>query len=233
LIITVFAISFVMSAVLTQMESVVFLPQIGLGLIGRIVAASALSWAVFSVVAVWILGRGKRGFDDASQPLWVSDSRRSWGAALAGLGVLHLILYFVFGYYFAWRVPEVAQFYGGEDPGSLWAQLVLTARFRAWFFPFQFVRGVLWGILAIPIAVMVVGSRLKSALIAAGVFAVLVPSQLLLPNPYMPDTVRMTHLVETLFSRLLFGFVAVYLLRSTLVNAVRDSYGSRNLWSRK
>jgi len=37
-------------------------------------------------------------------------------------------------------------------------------------------------------------------------------AQLLLPNPYMPEPVRMAHLVETASSNLIFGFFIGWLL---------------------
>ncbi len=216
LVAAVFAVAFGMTAVLTQIESVVFLDQMSLGIVGRVVTANAVTWALFAPVAVWVLGRGKRGFENG-EVVQVSRSPSRWTVVLAATGLLHLILYFIFGYYLAWRVPEVAAFYGGEDPGSLWAQVVLTARSGAWFFLFQFARGVLWGVLAVVVASVLAGSRTASALVAATLFGVLVPSQLLLPNPFMPDVVRMAHFVESVGSRALFGLFAVWLLRSTVI----------------
>jgi hypothetical protein len=43
-------------------------------------------------------------------------------------------------------------------------------------------------------------------------FAVLVNAQLLLPNPYMPDAVRMAHLIETASSTFIFGLLVGWLL---------------------
>ena len=52
------------------------------------------------------------------------------------------------------------------------------------------------------------GSRTRVAL----VFAVVMNSGLLLPNPYMPEAVRMAHLVETASSNFVFGCAIVWLL---------------------
>jgi hypothetical protein len=145
----------------------------------------------------------------------------AWTGALVALGALHVLVYFAFGYYVAWRNPELAAFYGGEDPGTFFLQLQEVARSAPWFYSFQFGRGVLWGLLAVPVAVMVGGPRLYAALVAAVVFGILMPSQLLIPNPFMPDVVRWTHFWETFLSRLSFGFAAVWLLRSTVVVRLR------------
>jgi hypothetical protein len=44
-------------------------------------------------------------------------------------------------------------------------------------------------------------------------FAVVMNSQLLLPNPLMPREVRMAHLLETATSNFLFGWLIVLVLR--------------------
>jgi hypothetical protein len=43
-------------------------------------------------------------------------------------------------------------------------------------------------------------------------FAVLMTSQFLLPSPYMPEAVRITHLIETASSNFIFGGFVGWLL---------------------
>lgn len=225
LILTVFALGFTMSAVLPHLESLVFLPQMSRTLIGRLVLSNALIWGLLSPFAVWLLGRHENGRTNAEASESVkatpvphaSRSVAAWSGALVSLGGLHILSYFAFGYYIAWRIPELASFYGGEDPGTLFLQLQGIASDAPWFFPFQFGRGLLWGLLAVPVAVMIRGPRIYAALAAAVVFGILASTQLLIPNPILPDVVRWAHFWETLLSRLSFGFAAVLLLRSTVV----------------
>ena len=54
-----------------------------------------------------------------------------------------------------------------------------------------------------------VGAGLAVALL----FSVVMNSQLLLPNAFMPREVRMAHLVETASSNFLFGWLIVLVLR--------------------
>jgi hypothetical protein len=226
LVVTVFAIGFMMSAVLPQLESFVFLPGMSRALIGGLVLSNAVTWAFLSPLAVWLLGRRGQGRPNEAASVGgdtypsprPSHSMAAWSGALVALGALHILLYFPFGYYIAWRTPELASFYGGEDPGTFFLQLREIARDTPWLYAFQFGRGVLWGLLAVPVAIMVGGPRLHAVLVAGVVFGILMPSQLLFPNPFMPDAVRWAHFWETLLSRLSFGFAAVWLLRSSVVS---------------
>jgi hypothetical protein len=81
-----------------------------------------------------------------------------------------------------------------------------------WLIPFQMVRALLWTALALPVIRMMKGDRLETALAVGLVFSVVMNAQLLLPNPYMPEAVRMAHLAETASSNFLFGILVGWLL---------------------
>lgn len=55
---------------------------------------------------------------------------------------------------------------------------------------------------------------LASWLVKLALLFAVMPSLLLLPNPLMPDEVRMAHLLETTTSNFLFGWLVVLILRS-------------------
>jgi len=59
---------------------------------------------------------------------------------------------------------------------------------------------------------MLKGGWLEAAITIALLFSVLMNAQLLLPNPYMPATVRMSHFVETASSNFIFGMLIGWLL---------------------
>jgi hypothetical protein len=92
---------------------------------------------------------------------------------------------------------------------------------------------MLWAVLAMPVIRMMRGRWPETALAIGLLFAVVMNSQLLLPNPYMPEPVRMTHLKETASSNLLFGLLVGWLLtqgrgspRAGSRDATRDSDAS-------
>jgi hypothetical protein len=70
----------------------------------------------------------------------------------------------------------------------------------------------MWTAIAVPVIKMMKGEWWERGFAVALLFAVMT-SQLLLPNPLMPDEVRMAHLLETATSNFLFGWLVVLILR--------------------
>jgi hypothetical protein len=98
------------------------------------------------------------------------------------------------------------------DEGSFLVHMGTVVRDTPWMIPFQILRGLFWIAIALPVVRMLRGGWQETAVAVGLVFAVLMTTQLLLPNPYMPDAVRTTHLVETASSTFLFGVLVGWLL---------------------
>lgn len=212
LILVMFTVMFLITGVLSHIDTLYFLEDVSSSLVGKLVGAAALLAALFTPASVWILGRGRSGAPEDRV-----HERRSgtyWAVVLSVLATLHIVIYFAFGYYVVWQSSEALAFYGGEDPGSFMLQMASVVRDTPWLVPIQVLRGALWGLVAALLAGSLVGSRLSASLITAAVLVTLFALPLLIPNPLMPDAVRQVHLIETVLSRGLFGFLAVWILRS-------------------
>jgi len=172
----------------------------------------ALIAAPFSALAVLILGKRKAKAVDTESNERLIMPIGEWSWKLAVIALAYLILYFTFGYFIAWQNPAVREYYGGTDPGSFFAQMSIVLRDTPWLVPFQILRAMLWIVVALPVIRMMKGSWPETALVIALLFSVVMNSQLLLPNPYMPDAVRMAHLIETASSNFIFGFLIGWLL---------------------
>ena len=122
------------------------------------------------------------------------------------------VLYFTFGYFIAWKSAAVRAYYGGSDPGSFVGQMSTVLRDMPLLLPLQAIRALLWTAIAVPVIRMMKGQWWEAGLAVALLFAVVMNSQLLLPNPYMPPEVRKVHLFETACSNFLFGWVIVLVL---------------------
>jgi hypothetical protein len=137
------------------------------------------------------------------------------------LAVVYVAVYLLAGYFIAYRNPDVLAYYNDTDPGSFAAQVSKIWATAPWFFGFQFARGILWVVVVMPLIAWLRGGRLEAALLTACLYTVWVV-MLLAPNPYMPASVRMTHLVETTCSNLLFGaLVGAVLARGAAGNRSR------------
>jgi len=205
LIATVFFVFYGVATFMGQIESAVFLTHLPPGMLPRLFLMGALIAAPFSVLAVLILGKRKAEAVDTRPDSRLVMPASEWAWKLAVIALAYLILYFTFGYFVAWRQPAVQEYYGGTDSGSFVAQMRTVLRNTPWLVPFQIVRAMFWVALALPVIRMLKGQRTETALAVGLLFAVVMNAQLLLPNPYMPEPVRMAHLVETASSNFIFG----------------------------
>lgn len=211
LCLTMFLLFFGAATFMGQIESLVYLGdrmppgmQSGLFLMGLFTAA------LFTPIALLILGRWRPVAADAEPNPRLRMAAWSWVWKLAVGAAVMLGLYYLFGYYVAWKSAEVRAYYGGSDPGTFLAQMRDVATATPWMLPLQYGRGLLWVLLALPVIRMMRGPWWEAGLAVSLNFTV--PSlYLLLPNPLMPEAVRMAHLVETVPYQFLFGWFVVWL----------------------
>ena len=212
LILAIFAVFYGVSTFMPQIESAVFLTRLPPGMVPRFFLMGFLIAAPFSALAVVILGKRNAELSDVQADLGLVMPVSEWSWKLGAIAVAYVILYFTFGYFIAWRNPAVREYYGGADPGSFLAQMGSVVRERPWLVAFQIFRAMCWVAIALPVIRMLDGDWLETALALGITFAVLMNAQLLLPNPYMPEPVRMVHLVETASSNFIFGVLIGWLL---------------------
>lgn len=211
LVATVFVVFYGVMTFMPQIESAVFLTRLPPGTVPRLFLMGALVAAPFSVLAVLILGKRKGIAVEAEPDSRVVMPSSEWVWKLAVIALVYLILYFTFGYFIAWKNPAVPEYYGGTDPGSFFAQMGTVLRNTPWLIPFQILRAMFWVALALPVIRMLKGQWPETAIALGSLFAVMT-APLLLPNPYMPEAVRMAHLVETASSNFIFGVFIAWLL---------------------
>lgn len=126
---------------------------------------------------------------------------------LALIGISYVCIYFLFGYFVAWQVEDLRMFYSGDptDHGFL-ASMANNFHDNPVLFPFQFVRGVLFGVFVLPVVQMFKG-RPRQLLISLILVFVSPGLGLAIPNFLFPDTVRWAHFVEMITSMSLFAVV--------------------------
>lgn len=212
LIAAAFFVFYGVTTFMPQIESAVFLTRLPPGTVPRLFLMGVLIAAPFSVLAVLTLGKRKAGSEDTGANTRLIMPASEWVWKLAVIAVVYVVLYFTFGYFVAWRHPGVPEYYGGVDPGSFLAQMRTVLRNTPWLIPFQIARAICWVALALPVVRMLKGKWPETALSIGLLFAVVMNAPLLLPNPYMPEGVRMAHLVETASSNLIFGVLVGWLL---------------------
>ena len=212
LAVTVFLVYYGVATLMGQIESAVFITRLPAGALPRLFFMGALVAAPFAALAVLILGKRKASPADTGSTTRLDMPAHEWTWKLSVIAVVYVVLYFTFGYFIAWRHPEVRAYYNGVDMGSFPAHMAMVARDTPWLIPFQAMRAMLWTALALSVVHMMKAGRLETALAVGLLFSVVMNAQLLLPNPYMPDAVRMAHLIETTSSNFLFGALVGWLM---------------------
>jgi len=205
LVVTVFLVFFGVKTFLSQIETVVFLNYfvdiVPTEIIPKLFMMGAITAALFSPLAVLIHGRMK-GAEKSQEPNqrlvlpW-----KEWAWKLILIAIIYLVIYFLFGMFvFIPLAGEAFQEYYGD------------LQLPAWIFPFQIVRAMIWTALALPVIRMMKGKWWEAGLAVALLFSVLMSAQLLSPEEFMPDRIRMSHFVEVLSSNFIFGWIVVWLL---------------------
>lgn len=166
----------------------------------------------FVPLAVLILGRWR---DERNPPdTRVEMSVRQWVGKLTALAVVYVVLYWSAGYFIAWQNPELRAFYRQPgEPLPFFTHTATVLRSDPGLFAFQFLRGILWVVCALPV---IRGSRLstwRTALLVGLLFSAPQNIGQILANPLMPiASVRLSHMVETASSTFVFGVVVVWML---------------------
>jgi len=216
LVAALFLLQFGVETVQTQLETAYFRSAFSMSdaVLRGIVMAGALRALMFAPVAVLLMGRMRRA-DEGIRPARADHA--SWSQTTVGivaLSLLYVVLYFVFGYFIAWQSPTVRAFYTGSDRlVPFMEHMINICRTSPGLLAFQFFRGLIWCALAMLVVKMMKGRALWDTIFATAlVLGVLPAVQLLLPNPLMPESVRLTHFTEVTSSMLLFGAVAGWAL---------------------
>lgn len=162
-------------------------------------------WGALALGAAWIAaGAAPVAEAHAAPPV---DPIRFMVVALA-----YPIVYLAAGWWLAWSVPAVRDYYGGVASRDLLEHLGNVLRDMPMLVPFQLLRGLLWTGLAVLVTRTVRYGTVVTSILTGLALSMPMSLQLLFSNPFMPEVVRMTHLVETGLSTFLFGLLAGLLL---------------------
>src|SRR5215204_393529 len=213
LVLATFFVLYGVMTVMPQVETAYFVTSLPPGMLPRLFLAGAITAALISPLAVLILGKRRPDPAQGESRPRLFMSAGEWVVKLSLVVIAYVIIYYTFGYFIAWQSAAVRAYYGGSDPGSFLAQMSSVVRDTPSLLPLQAMRALMWAALAVPVIRMMKGRWWEAGLAVGLLFAVVMCSQLLLPNPLMPWEVRMAHLLETASSNFLFGWLLVLLLR--------------------
>ena len=207
---TIFLITFGLQYFMSQIETLWFNDSLNFPVKGilAIVSGGGIANLLFSITATWFTGNFRPLKESAGEKAKVNLAPMVKYFLLLSI-VVWPVIYFLAGYFIAWQFADVRLFYSGTVEMDSFPSM-MKANFASGLYFFQILRGVLWILIALPALAVTRGSLMHKGLIIGLLFAVLSSSQLLLPNPFMSDMVRMGHLIETAPSNFLWGFIIAW-----------------------
>ena len=175
----------------------------------KIVLSGFIISLLFAPISVGIMGR-LRSSDRADLSM---GAHMNLLKPLCWIAASYVLIYFLFGYFIAWQSEAVREYYSGSTailPFHLHMWDVLIS--NPGLILFQFIRGLVWGGLAVLIGRSMLASWGTKAIMTGLIFGVMLAGGLLIPNPFMPESVRWAHLWETSSSNFVLGIVCIYIL---------------------
>lgn len=207
---TIFLVTFGIQYFMSQIETLWFNDSIDFPINGiwAIVSGGAIMILLFSVTATWFTGNFSPLKESAGVKTKV-DLVPMIKKILLFSVVVWPVIYFLAGYLIAWQFAEVRLLYSGTAEMASFLS-IMKANVASGLYFFQILRGVLWILIALPALAVTRGLLMRKGVILGLLFAFLGSSQLLIPNPFMSDMVRMAHLIETASSMFLWGFMIAW-----------------------
>lgn len=138
------------------------------------------------------------------------------------IGLAYVGVYFVFGYFVAWQEIDLRLFYSGstEDNG-FFGVLKDNLAEMPMIYPFQFVRGVLFGLFVLPV-IHVFQNRKHGSLWGLVIVLISAGMGLIIPNVLFPDSVRWAHFREMMTSMSFFAIVIWWTFKNNLTVSAKN-----------
>lgn len=219
LILKTFIIFYGTQYFMTQIETIYFNYAVKMPLseLTKVLISGGITAIIFSLAAVLILGKykGKKDSIDLKFIAYTYVSKLIPSILL--LSFIYVLIYFIFGYFVAWQFADLRQFYSGStNILNVFQHCAKQFRDDPMLPLFQFIRGILWCGLSIVIINSLKNKGIRTYVITALLFSILITSPLLFPNAYMPASVRLGHSLELATSMLTYGIISVGILRNKI-----------------
>jgi hypothetical protein len=130
-----------------------------------------------------------------------SRSALAWAWRMPLAIVLYVVAYITAGSFLAWSNPELREFY--DQGASINVEMMMG---------FQVVRGAAWALLAAFVIRGLTVSYWPRALLSGAALSVFFCAQLVYATDAFPETVRLSHLIETSISNFIYGVIAAVVM---------------------
>ena len=209
--VTVFVVLFGIQFFLSFIEAYVFnnALQMPMGLLLTTFVGGCIMALLYAPLSVWISGKNKEKTPRFEQvPVDPSAIRILKIIILACL--VYPLLYSLAGYYIAWQFEAVRIFYTGSSVKEPFLTMTLN-NLKSGLLFLAMSRGLIWVMIGLLVYYMVDMTNIQKALLIGALFALIMNSQHIIPNPYMPRMVSFAHFIETASSNFIWGYAVAWL----------------------
>ena len=209
----VFVVVFGVMFLLPQLDTVYFKETLEIPwgvVIATLASGIGVGWVSAKIAIKYQEDRGMAREEDQMKAATVPPM-----AKLLLLAMVYVALYFLFGYFIVWQSSAARLFYSGtQEIAPFWVHM---RRQESGLLILQIVRGLLWGWIGYAVVMHIPRASAKERMILVGLaLSVGLAFPILVPNPYMPWSVRQVHFVELLTENFLFGVLAVWFFGSEM-----------------
>jgi len=208
----IFLLGFGLMYFMAQIETLWFNESVQFPLMGiyGLVAGGAFMFVLFALVTTWLTGNFKRSEDKeiASNKMEFS---LLWKRILLISVVIWPLLYFSAGYFIAWQFEAIRFYYTGSVVKESYF-FMFADYFNSNLYFFQIFRGLLWVLLSMLVLKYMRGTIMQKGIALTMLLVFLCCIQLMLENPFMPEAVRMGHLLETSTENAILAVIMVWML---------------------
>jgi hypothetical protein len=142
------------------------------------------------------------------------------------IAFIYFIIYNVFGYFVAWQFEETRLFYTGSSELKSFFETLIINILDYNFVGIHLFRGLLFGIAGYCVNHAISGTRIKKIIIISLIFGGF-GVQIIMPNPFFPEIVRISHFIETTSSMILFGVIIGYILTTPYLREFIEKYDAK------
>ena len=130
---------------------------------------------------------------------------------ILGLGlILYPVIYFLAGYYIAWQFEAVRVFWSGSAAIEPFLS-IMAKNLRSGLVFLSMFRGLIWVMFGLLVYNGTKLTPINKGILIGIIFALIMNSQHLIPNPYFPYEVTNAHFIETASSNFVWGFLLAFI----------------------
>ena len=170
---------------------------------------------LFAPLSVWISGHNKPAAS-GSMPVNNDPVMTKVLKILVLACIIYPALYMLAGYYIAWQFEAVRVFYTGSSVKEPFFTMMIGNIKNGLVF-LAMSRGLIWVLIGLMVYNMVDLTNVQKALLIGTLFALIMNSQHIIPNPYMPRLVSFVHFIETSSSNFIWGYAVAWLWSKPII----------------